>query len=56
MEVIMCSVFYQGLAGYNLLISYKTNLMIPKGKSEAVNQWKTDNAMAKRYQRGNQKP
>jgi hypothetical protein len=28
---------------------------IPKGKSEAVNQWKTDNTMAKRYQRGNQK-
>jgi hypothetical protein len=28
---------------------------IPKGKSEAVNQWKTDNAMAKRYQKGNQK-
>jgi hypothetical protein len=29
---------------------------IPKGKSEAVNQWKTDNTMTKRYQRGNQKP
>jgi hypothetical protein len=28
---------------------------IPKGKSEAVNQWKTDNTMAKRYQKGNQK-
>jgi hypothetical protein len=29
---------------------------IPKGKSKAVNQWKTDNTMTKRYQRGNQKP
>ena len=28
---------------------------IPKGKSEAVNQWKTDNTMTKRYQKGNQK-
>ena len=29
---------------------------IPKVQSEAVNQWRIDNTMGKRYQRCNQKP
>ena len=29
---------------------------IPKGQSESVNHRSTDNTMAKRYQKGNQKP
>ena len=29
---------------------------IPKGQSKVVNQRRTDNTMAKRYQRGNQNP
>ena len=34
----------------------KKSLKIPKGQSETVYRRRTDNTMAKRYQRGNQKP
>ena len=34
----------------------KKSLKIPKGQSETVYRRRTDNTMAKRYQRGHQKP
>ena len=37
------------------LLIDKKSLKVPKGYSEAGNR-RTDNTMAKRYQRGNQKP
>ena len=40
------------------VLSYanKENVKIPKGQSESVYLRRTDNTMAKRYQRGNQNP
>jgi hypothetical protein len=35
-------------------IIYKKSLKIPKGQSESVYRRRTDNTVAKRYQRGNQ--
>jgi hypothetical protein len=39
-----------------LKIKYQEEFKIPKGQSESVYRRRTDNTMAKRYQRGNQKP
>jgi hypothetical protein len=38
------------------ILFLKKNLQIPQGKSESVNQRRTDKTMAKRYHRGNQNP
>jgi len=40
----------------NCNIDNNKSLKIPKGESEFVNRWRTDNTMAKRYQRGNPNP
>jgi hypothetical protein len=39
-----------------LKIKYQEEFKIPKGQLESVYRRRTDNTMAKRYQRGNQKP